>query len=495
MRTLIKFFTKPYFFILKYFSYNSYILFLLIFLSCSCRLSSQKSDVQKYIYSEFEKGHFNKLELIADSLNKINSTDKKIVFQIDSLRQIALRIKLDFSYSESKIDSLLRKRIGEYTREQKKEWENKNWLEFRMIDGNKMYFSRSVSNLKLMLNHENLKTASAQFSSDLDKFCVLQAKKVIDLTNLSGKPVNPVDMKITYRMILKPNQVPEGEIIRCWMPWPKENHGRQKLVEIIHISPQKYIIASDSFGHRSIYFEKQAQKDSATVFEVNFKYQSSAEYVDLSKAKILPYNKESELYKKNTSQIAPHLIFTDQIRKLTDSIVGSSKDPRDVVKKIYYWINNHIPWAGALEYSIMPYIPGYVLANRRGDCGMQTLLFMSMTRYKGIPVKWQSGWMMHPNEVNLHDWSEVYYEGVGWVPLDMSFNLQNSDDLKVKEFYISGIDAYRFIVNDDFAAKFYPEKKYLRSEPIDFQRGEMEWKGGNLYFNQWTYKMGVEYAK
>jgi transglutaminase-like putative cysteine protease len=124
---------------------------------------------------------------------------------------------------------------------------------------------------------------------------------------------------------------------------------------------------------------------------------------------------------------------------------------------------------------------------------MQTLLFMTMARYQKIPVKWQSGWMMHPDEVNLHDWCEVWYEGIGWVPLDMSFNLQNSTDLREKEFYISGIDAYRLIVNDAIGSRFIPNKTFPRSEPYDFQRGEVEWRGGNLYFDKWNYQINVEY--
>jgi transglutaminase-like putative cysteine protease len=170
-----------------------------------------------------------------------------------------------------------------------------------------------------------------------------------------------------------------------------------------------------------------------------------------------------------------------------------STDPVEKVRSLYYWINDHIIWTGALEYSIIPDIPGYVLTNRRGDCGMQTLLFMTMARVQHIPVKWQSGWMMHPLDVNLHDWCEVYYQGTGWVPLDMSFNLQKSNDLREKEFYISGIDAYRLIINDGIGSELVPAKKYARSEPYDFQRGEVEWRGGNLYFDQWDYKMNVEY--
>jgi transglutaminase-like putative cysteine protease len=161
--------------------------------------------------------------------------------------------------------------------------------------------------------------------------------------------------------------------------------------------------------------------------------------------------------------------------------------------RIYQWINDSVTWASALEYSIMPNIPGFVMEHRHGDCGMQTLLFMTLARYAGIPVKWQSGWMLHPGQVNLHDWCEVYYEGIGWVPLDQSFGLQNSADAKIRNFYVTGIDAYRLIVNDAISTPLTPRKKYFRSEPYDFQRGEVEWKGGNLYFDKWSWHMDVAY--
>jgi hypothetical protein len=82
---------------------------------------------------------------------------------------------------------------------------------------------------------------------------------------------------------------------------------------------------------------------------------------------------------------------------------------------------------------------------------------------------------------------------VGWVPVDVSFKLQKSDDPRIREFYISGIDAFRLVVNKDYGRSFCPAKKWPRSEPWDFQRGELEWKGGNLYFDQWSWNMDVQY--
>jgi hypothetical protein len=60
---------------------------------------------------------------------------------------------------------------------------------------------------------------------------------------------------------------------------------------------------------------------------------------------------------------------------------------------------------------------------------------------------------------------------------------------------MTGIDSYRMIVNDDYSYPLYTKKKFMRSETVDFQRGEVEWNKGNLYFNQWKWNIEVEYLK
>ncbi|MBO4767656.1 MAG: hypothetical protein J5532_10220, partial [Lachnospiraceae bacterium] len=60
-------------------------------------------------------------------------------------------------------------------------------------------------------------------------------------------------------------------------------------------------------------------------------------------------------------------------------------------------------------------------------------------------------------------------------------------------FYLGGIDSYRMYVNTDYSGELIPAKKYPRSETVDFQRGEVEWAGGNLYYPDWTWDMEIEY--
>ena len=74
----------------------------------------------------------------------------------------------------------------------------------------------------------------------------------------------------------------------------------------------------------------------------------------------------------------------------------------------------------------------------------------------------------------MHDWAEVYYEGIGWVPVDMSYGLiETAKDKNVMEFYKTGLDFHRMASNKGVGGKLSPEKKFVRSETLDFQLGEV----------------------
>lgn len=454
----------------------------------------------RFDFSGIEKlmasGEFKEVAQIADSLKTSGVLKSADALKLDSLVDLGMRIKSDFRKTETEIRTQLQKYFPALDTAKLAVWETTQKLESRVIDGEKRYFKNSVANLfRLDDDAKKVKIAVDGLQTDsLDLFCTAHARKVIALTKTLGQTALPVKMRLNYSIGVKPNAVPEGKTIRCWMPFPREGNARQKNIRLLNSDPGKPLIAPESQLQRTVYLEKKAVKDQPAVFQIEFEVESSAQYFDLKPESIKHYDTSGPIYKEFTAERAPQIVFTNQIRQLADRILHGETNPLLKVQKIYNWINDTIRWASALEYSTISNIPEYVLKNAHGDCGMQTLLFMTLARSQGIPVKWQSGWMLHPHEVNLHDWCEVYFEGVGWVPVDQSFGLLNDADKKVHNFYRSGIDSYRLIVNDDYGRKLFPEKKYPRSEPYDFQRGELEWDGGNLYFDQWSWNMKVEYG-
>ncbi len=93
---------------------------------------------------------------------------------------------------------------------------------------------------------------------------------------------------------------------------------------------------------------------------------------------------------------------------------------------------------------------------------------------------------------NMHDWAQLYLPPYGWVPMDVTFGRLASGDPQIDAFYLGGLDAYRIAFNDDFSQPFEPAKQHARSDTVDSQRGEVEWRGGNLYFDQWDYKFEAQ---
>lgn len=441
------------------------------------------------------QGELTRAGITANEILKTQKLSVQERAKIDSILDICHRIRRDFTLSGKDVlkgisiynpnaDSIDLLRL-----------EKEHKIDVLILDGRKRYFKNSAGNIfrldSAYASLRDLKNGSAIDSFSI--FRVAHSNEILKKSNSKGNPVHPVKMKLNYTITVDADAVPEGETIRCWMPYPQETNLRQQHIRLLGTIPAENSVSPATDLHRTVYLEKRAVAHLPSIFKTEIEITSFAQSFQLTPEMIQPYKKEAVLYKENTSERKPQISFNKDIKTLAEKIIQNEINPLLQVRKIYRWINDSVTWASALEYSIMPDIPGFVMKQRHGDCGMQTLLFMSLARSAGIPVKWQSGWMLHPGEVNLHDWCEVYYEGIGWVPLDQSFGLQNSPDERIRDFYITGIDAYRLIVNDDFSMPLTPPKLYLRSEPYDFQRGEVEWKGGNLYFDKWSWHMEVTY--
>ena len=300
---------------------------------------------------------------------------------------------------------------------------------------------------------------------------------------------------MTYTLSVKKGAVPQGKIIRCWLPFPREIRNRQVDVKLISCIPEQHIISPNyDYLQRTIYLEQPSEGENETKFQVVFEFTNYAVYQKIDPKIIGLVSPTSDLapYLKERP---PHIVFSDNLKQLSKEIVGEETNPYFIARKIFQWINDNIPWASAREYSTFENISDYVYQNRHCDCGMHEIFFMTLCRMNWIPTRWQSGWRTKTDGSGMHDWGEIYFEPYGWLPVDSDVGLLDSKNEDEKWFYLGGMDAYRLIVNDDYAQDFYPAKIHFRSETLDFQRGEVEWEGGNLYFDQWNWYYDAELLK
>jgi len=90
--------------------------------------------------------------------------------------------------------------------------------------------------------------------------------QVLKSTDNQSNPVLPVNMEVTYTITVHPDVVPDGEKIRCWLPWPKKAIRGKKEIKLINSSNPKYIIAPDTAIHRTLYMEEVAKKRESCHF-------------------------------------------------------------------------------------------------------------------------------------------------------------------------------------------------------------------------------------
>ena len=407
------------------------------------------------------------------------------------------RLLTDFCLTRSQVKQYITKYIPDVTDEQMDRWEESRALECMELDGEKRYFRNAGPNLfRIDSICRDIKwKKDGQTTGGSEDVNCNHLPEVIAAASENASPlVTPKRMRVTYTLTVDTNAVPAGKVIRCWLPYPRSDVKRQTEVKFLGASQPDYRFSSPECRHSTLYMERRAEEGRPTVFSESFEFTSRAEWHNLKPEQVLPYDTTTSLYKEYTSEREKHIIFSPRLRQLAARLTEGESNPLLQARRIFWWINNHFPWASAREYSTVENIPEYVLDNGHGDCGMVSLLFITLCRIQGIPAHFQSGFMMHPGAWNLHDWAEVYFEGVGWVPVDQSFGIPTfaRNDAETW-FFLGGIDAWRMVVNQDFGMPLEPAKRYPRSETVDFQRGEVEWEGGNLYFTQWDYDMQIEY--
>ncbi len=463
-------------------------IFLLISLSTLMFVWGCQSISIEQIQQMIDRGEFSKAQqLIEDRLQNAKGLSEQQVKTLRFELERMARIRKDFKKTRQDVLNFIKKYIPDVTDADLARWEKENKLEFKVIDGQKWYFNHAARNLfRLDARCREIwqKAHPNQGKTfDLDGH-IQQVMKECEQSGLTY--AHPVRLRIKQGIEVHAGQVPQGEIIRCWIPFPREIPHRQINIKIVASEPQNYQLAPADHLQRTIYFEKNSAGDQPTRFWVEYEYTTHGVFVDIDPQKVQAVDPNGPL-KEFLQERPPHIVFTDTLRKLSQKIVGSETNPYRIAQKIFAWVDTNITWASAREYSTIRNLSLYPVLTRHGDCGIQTMLFITLCRMNGIPARWQSGWEFQPPDDSMHDWSMIYFEPYGWVPSDVTYGLRKSDVPKQKYFYLNGMDSYRLIFNDDFSVPFIPPKEHFRSETVDSQRGEVEWKGGNLYFDQWDW--------
>lgn len=474
----------------------------LLFFQCS------ENSIEEKIKREIILGNFSTArEMILDLiLSKKDSISQHYMDSVNFEIERLDRIEQEFSLDSNAVLKEIREYVPGANRSDLIQWANSNYLESKIIEGERRYFKFAAENLFRV--HPELKIIKEKADSLIRekakirkyepfplKFHVNRVIKEYNKTK--QKHILPVTINIIHTITLDSNAIEmeepdSGEVaeepVKCWIPFPMEITGQQYNVRRMTSDPHIHLIAGENHRQRTIYLQQLAQKGQFATFMVEYEFTTSAVYNNIQPEKVTPLSDTSDL-SEYLKERPPHIVFDPALRELSHLIVGDETNPYFIAKKIFTWIDENLAWVKMREYSTVRSLCLYPFFYKQGDAGVKTFLFMTLCRYNNIPTRLVSGVQFQPPLKSLHDWCDIYLESYGWVPVDVTYGQMDFPDDKRRYFYLGNIDSYRLIFNQDYSCPFVPPKEFFRSDIIDNQRGELETMEENLYFDKWDWDM------
>ena len=415
-------------------------------------------------------------------------------WEIDRLKRIAL----DYSTERDRLWSQLQRSIRDVTSEEFEQWISEGRFDRRYIDGEERFTYTSRSNLFWRYADVAARRINPPNDSAFERAVWQNARDIREAVAKQGKPyVLPRSFTVRMKVTAEPKGLADGALVRAWLPVPRE-FPFQTDIRLVRSS----VPASLDNEHspiRSAYMEQRWEGDSTIAFEVEYDYTHYGIRFPLDPSLVELADPSDPVVRAYTAE-GPHVVFSDTIRSLARSIAAEVSGPLLTARAFYDWIADNIQYSYAREYSTIRNLSEYCLLNRYGDCGQEALLFITLCRVSGIPARWQSGWFTFPGGKTNHDWTEIYVKPWGWIPVDPYMGifarqylttLGPDEQQEVLDFYFGGLDQYRIAANSDHSQALRPRKRGLRSDDVDFQRGELEADGSNMYFDVMTYQVDV----
>ncbi|MCI5722584.1 MAG: transglutaminase-like domain-containing protein [Erysipelotrichaceae bacterium] len=248
----------------------------------------------------------------------------------------------------------------------------------------------------------------------------------------------------------------------------------------IHQVSEHASIDEENSARSVVYQEKMLENHD---FITDFSYDIQARYINVN-----PKIVRELCYENDIEEQYPHIRFTEDIKVLAKYLIGNETNPAIIAKKFYRYCAVDVKYAYMPDYFTISNIPMFALNQKVGDCGVKTLLFITLCRYAGIPARWQSGWYVGEQTAGAHDWAKIYMEPYGWIYVDCAYGgfayIEGNEELY--EFYFGNIDPFRMIANQEFQKELSVPKKYRYNDPYDHQDGEVEFESKGLTSNDFN---------
>lgn len=382
-------------------------------------------------------------------------------------RILAARIPSQYPYSYEDALELLRANIRDFKDEELETLWEENTADWIYINGRVQFHELFFDNL--MKTRDDYGARFLGTMEDNEKNAALLKENVRLMEEHGGRTVH---MRLLTRLSLTPEaeKACMGKTAHVYMPLPVEyaQVRNLRLLGFEGTAGEPVSVDNGSYPQRTARFETVIR--GGEVWQTEFEFDNETVFRNPDPSQVL--FSQPSFY---TGEEAPHIRFTPYLRELTRSVTEGEENPLLEAEKIYRFITSQVKYSFVRSYSTVEDIPEFTAANRKGDCGFQALLFITMCRIAGIPARWQSGLYATPLTVGSHDWAQYYVAPFGWLSADCSFggSAFRQGDEKRRAYYGANLDPYRIPYASQFMHSFSREEEGLRDDPYDNQSGEV----------------------
>ena len=395
-------------------------------------------------------------------------------------REILRRLPLDYTVPEAQALELLQSLVRDFTPEEFRALDRAGAMDWRFVEGEKRYI-RSFAET-LLATHPEL--AARQIDPPLQhpsweryepehEQMVRTGAVSADITLETS--IGMSDEAFAAALAAAKQQGRSTVHVRVWLPLPAACPAQSNITLDSFTEPPTCIAPEDA-AQRTAYWEADLAENRR--FGVQYRYRETAAYTDP-----LDFTPDAEQPTFDTGEEAPHIVFTPYLKALAHQLTDGITDPAEKAKRIYDYVTLNVRYHYQPAYFVQECLPDHCARDRRGDCGIMSVTFITLCRAAGIPARWQSGLYVTPDEVGCHDWAMFYVAPKGWLYADCSFgaSMARRGDETLRQHYFGNLDPDRMVANSVFAAPFTPPMLGFRADPCDNQTGEVEADGVGLY--------------
>lgn len=390
-------------------------------------------------------------------------TQSLLTPRLEAERLRLTRLPHDYPYSRAEALAMIQAEWPQCTEEQFDTLVDHGRIDWRMIDGELRCQERFLESLRIYPKEAPGLIQEPQDHSARDA--------VLARMEAEGA----LTARITLRATIRSLAPVTGQEVQAWLPIPAAC-PQQSQIQILDHTPGG-IAAPECAPQRTMWWRTQG----VDTFSVTYRYLIRAQYTDPMTLPLDPVQPTFDLEEQ-----APHIVFTPYLRALAAQLTQGVTSPAEKAQRFYDFVTLNVHYHYQPSYFVLEDISTRCAMDRRGDCGIMALTFITLCRIAGIPARWQSGLAVGPGKCGCHDWAMFYIAPKGWMYADCSYgaSMARAGEEELRRHYFGSIDPGRMVANRAFEAPFDPPMLGFRADPYDNQTGEVEADGVGLWGGQ-----------